>query len=145
MSTLKIKQNGEWIEVGSAASTEGPPGPAGLDGKSAYKSAQDGGYNKSEEQFNADLAKVSDKANVPAYVLYTMVATNWVDNTYSFEAYYPHAQYDISIEASNTATAEQFEAFGEAMICGSAESNVATAINGAPSMDIPVIIKAVVK
>lgn len=34
--------------------------PAGADGKSAYQSAQDGGYTGTEEQFNRDLSGVGD-------------------------------------------------------------------------------------
>lgn len=79
------------------------------------------------------------------YVETTMFAANWVDGKYSFEADYPHVQYNIGIEVAPTATAEQFEAFGGAMICGSADSNVATAIGDVPTIDIPVIIKAVRK
>ena len=78
-------------------------------------------------------------------VVATMVASSWSDNTYSFESEYPNSEYNVSIEVAPTATVEQFEAFGEAMICGSHDSNVATAINGAPTIDIPVIIKAVRK
>lgn len=85
------------------------------------------------------------KINAPTYVSSTMLATSWVDNTYSFEADYPHVDFDISIEVAPTATVEQFEAFGEAMICGSADTNIATAINGAPSIDIPIVIKVVGK
>ena len=46
---------------------QGPQGPkgdigsAGADGKSAYASAQDGGYTGTETQFNTDLAAVSGK------------------------------------------------------------------------------------
>lgn len=39
-------------------------GPAGAAGKSAYASAQDGGYTGSESQFNIDLAGVSSKQRV---------------------------------------------------------------------------------
>lgn len=37
----------------------GPQGPAGADGKSAYTSAQQGGYTGSEQQFYTDLAGLS--------------------------------------------------------------------------------------
>lgn len=81
----------------------------------------------------------------PSFVTATMAASGWSGNTYSFESTYPKASYDIAIEVAPTATVEQFEAFGEAMICGSATENVATALNGAPSMDIPIIVKVVAK
>ena len=75
----------------------------------------------------------------------TMTAAGWIDKQYSFEAAYPNAQYDISIEVAPTATAEQFEAFGAAMICGSATENIATALGDVPAVDVPVIVKAVAK
>lgn len=74
-----------------------------------------------------------------------MISSGWSGNTYSFEGAYPHSKYDISIEVSPTATAEQFEAFGGAMICGSADSNIATALGDVPAVDIPIIIKVVAK
>ena len=79
------------------------------------------------------------------YVETTMLASAWQENKYSFEAEYPHEQYNISIEVAPTATAEQFEAFGAAMICGNATSNVATAIGDVPTVDIHIIVKAVKK
>lgn len=81
----------------------------------------------------------------PTYNTATMTASGWSGNTYSFEADYPKNTYDISIEVAPTATAEQFEAFGGAMICGSVDSNVATALGDVPTVDIPVIVKAVRK
>lgn len=81
----------------------------------------------------------------PRYDEVTMLASNWVDNTYSFEDTYPHSAYDIAIEVAPTATAEQFEAFGGAMICGSHDSNIATALGDVPTVDIPIIIKVVAK
>ena len=84
-------------------------------------------------------------ANKTEYSEIIMAAANWVDNTYSFEDTYPSEEYHISIEVAHTATITQFEAFGSAMICGSADSNIATAIGGAPTIDIPIIVKAVSK
>lgn len=81
----------------------------------------------------------------PQYVEATMLASGWVDGKYSFEATYPKATYDISIEVAHTATSDQFEAFGAAMICGSVDSNIATALGDVPTVDIPIIIKAVAK
>lgn len=84
-------------------------------------------------------------AKAPTYASVNMLASFWTGNTYSFEAAYPKDSYDISVEVAPSATAEQFEAFGSAMICGSADSNVATALGDAPTVDIPIIIKAVRK
>ena len=44
-----------WVNVGALK------GPQGAAGKSAYASAQEGGYTGTEAQFNADLAAVSGK------------------------------------------------------------------------------------
>lgn len=79
------------------------------------------------------------------YASVTMLASGWSGNTYSFESSYPSASYDIGIEVAPTATAEQFEAFGGAMICGSSNSNVATALGEVPTVDIPVLVKVVEK
>ena len=79
------------------------------------------------------------------YIETVMAATNWVDNTYSFEDEYPHDHYNIEISVSSTASVDEFEAFGSAMICGKADSNVAVALSGAPSVDIPIVVKVVSK
>lgn len=42
----------------------GPQGADGADGKSAFESAQDGGYTGTEQQFNEDLSAVSKKATL---------------------------------------------------------------------------------
>ena len=84
-------------------------------------------------------------SKMPTYTEAAMTASGWSENTYSFEADYPAENYNISIEVAPTATAEQFEAFGGAMICGSADSNIATALGDVPTVDIPIIIKVVAK
>lgn len=54
----------QYVDTGYAARGEdGQQGPAG---KSAYESAQDGGYSKTEAQFNTDLAGVGDKYEKPS-------------------------------------------------------------------------------
>ena len=59
-----------WVNVGAlkgprgetgATGAAGADGNDGADGKSAYQSAQDGGYTGTEAQFNTDLAAVSGK------------------------------------------------------------------------------------
>jgi hypothetical protein len=92
------------------------------------------------------IDKAVDKTlNGTSYVVKNMLAALWDSKTYSFEADYPHAQYDIEIMVADTATAEQFEAFGAAMLGSSAASNIATAIGEVPTVDIPIIVKAVRK
>ena len=84
-------------------------------------------------------------AQKPTFTTVTMAAANWSGNIYSFESIYPHASYDISIEVAPTATADQFTMFGSAMICGSIDSNIATALGVVPTADIPIIVKVVAK
>lgn len=81
------------------------------------------------------------------YVSSTLLAASWDGSakTYSFESIYPFADYDIEIQPSNSATAEQVKSFGGAMIVGSIDSNVATAKGDIPTVDIPIIIKVVAK
>ena len=47
-----------------ATGPQGPAGADGTDGKTAYESAQDGGYTGNETQFNTDLADVSNKESL---------------------------------------------------------------------------------
>lgn len=97
-----------------------------------------------EPTAHADIRQRIDGL-IASFVTATMTVSGWSGNTYSFESAYPKDSYDISVEVAPTATAEQFEAFGGAMICGSADSNVATALGDVPTVDIPIIIKVVVK
>lgn len=80
------------------------------------------------------------------YYSATMVASAWDTSakTYSFEAEYPFAEYDIDIQLAPT-TAKILEMWGRAKIVGSFSSNVATALGEIPTIDIPIIIKAVKK
>lgn len=55
----------------------GKDGADGEDGKSAYESAKEGGYTGTEEEFNADLATVGEKAEVSKVVDITMAAASW--------------------------------------------------------------------
>jgi hypothetical protein len=118
-----------------------------INGKAVYKKNVDGviHYRLDGETEWKPYALAVGASAKPVYTTTTMTASGWSNGTYSFESTYPKASYDISVEVAPTATVEQFEAFGEAMICGSADSNVATALGDVPVIDIPVIIKAVVK
>lgn len=97
------------------------------------------------EKAAEEAKKTAATIKPPVSVLSTMLASGWVENVYSFETEYPNSKNDITIEVASTATAEQFEAFGGAMICGSADRNIATAIGDVPTVDIPIIIKVVAK
>ena len=73
----------------------------------------------------------------------TMSASKWSGDTYSFEDLYPVAKYNIEIALDNTATLDQVNAFNEANIVGSAVTNTVKAYGEKPTVDIPIIIKAV--
>ena len=90
---------------------------------------------------------VSSKANKPTISIITLSASNWdsTAKTYSFEADYPVATYDIEISLDSTATTEQAEAFNGAQIVGSVTSNIIKAYGDVPTIDIPVILKVVTK
>lgn len=94
---------------------------------------------------NADTNAYLEGRLEQKFVEATMLASKWEGNTYSFEEEYPHASWNISIEVAPTATVNEFEIFGEAMICGSADSNIATALGDVPTEDIPIIVKVVAK
>ena len=110
----------------------------------AYSDASDM-VNQFLEDSEDILATVQSKANKSTVVEATLSASGWSDNTYSFEGDYPVATHDIEIALNGPATAEQAEAFNSAQIVGSATSNIVTAFGDIPTVDIPIIIKAVAK
>ena len=73
----------------------------------------------------------------------TMSASKWSGDTYSFEDVYPVSKYNIEIALNNTATLDQVDAFNNANIVGSATTNTVKAYGEKPTVDIPIIIKAV--
>lgn len=91
------------------------------------------------------LTELSLKANKATISATTLSASGWSGNTYSFESEYPVANYDIEIALNSTATVEQAEAFNSAQIVGNATSNIVKAFGEVPTVDIPIIIKAVRK
>lgn len=90
--------------------------------------------------------KFVDKSK-PTYVSNTMRASKWdkSSKTYSFESSYPFASYDIEIQPSDACTELQFEAWSKSRIVGSISKNIAKAIGDVPTVDIPIILKAVKK
>ena len=51
----------------------------------------------------------------------------------------------ILISVAPTATSAQYDAFAAAKVCGSPTSNTVTALGEVPSVNIPLIVKAVKK
>lgn len=87
------------------------------------------------------------------YAQYTLLSNSWNRNSatlwsYSFEhedsqgnGYYPSTIYDIEISLSSDASLEQAKAWGKLMASGDTENNIIYTRVGAPTVDIPVIIK----
>lgn len=75
----------------------------------------------------------------------TLTASKWQSNTYSFETEYPHAQYDIAIELGENATLEQAYAFADACLKGSVGTQIITALDIVPTIDIPITIELLKK
>ena len=85
--------------------------------------------------------------NAAVYTETVMAAASWnaTAKTYSFEALYPNAEYNIFVQPVKPCTAEQLEAWGGAMLLADAETNILTALGDVPTVDIPVIVRAVRK
>lgn len=75
----------------------------------------------------------------------TLLASGWSSGQYSLESTYLAASYDISIEPNSTCTADQLTAWSEANIVGNATANKVKAFGTIPTVNIPIIIKAVKK
>ena len=78
---------------------------------------------------------------------YTILTAGWNANTkvYSFEADFPNAICDIEIELDSTATESQLEAWSSAKVTAVFGTNKIKALGDVPTVDIPVIVKAVDK
>ena len=73
-------------------------------------------------------------------------ASNWEENSYSFEDSFAHEDYDIEIFLdADTTTAEEKAVFGRAEIVGSLSGNTIKAFGVVPDIDIHIIVKAVRK
>ena len=104
-----------------------------------------GTYSDKNIIFNITIdPDFGDKETLVASI---MTAAGWNSATkkYSFETNYPNASYDIEVALDNTATSEQAEAFNGAQIVGSAASNIIKAYGDVPTVDIPIILKVVMK
>ena len=119
--------------------------------KTDYDSAASN-YNQASEMINHFLEDYDDvltmiqnKANKSSVIEATLSASGWSGNSYSFETTYPVASYDIEIALNSTATEAQAEAFNSAQIVGNATTNIVKAYGTVPTVNIPIIIKAVAK
>lgn len=102
--------------------------------------------DKTIEKSNTDINNLKKAVKESrAVVSSTLTASKWQGNTYSFETEYPHAQYDIAIELGENATLEQAYAFADACLKGSIGTQVITALDIVPKIDIPITIEVLKK
>lgn len=95
---------------------------------------------------NGDPAWSEDtKSNKPTFSQYTILTSGWSSGVYSFEADFPSATYDIEIELDSTATESQVEAWSSAKVTSVFGTNTMKALGDVPTVDIPVIVKKVIK
>ena len=81
----------------------------------------------------------------PQFSQYTILTSGWSSGVYSFESDFPNATYDIEIELDSTATESQVEAWSSAKVTSVFNTNTMKALGDVPTVDIPVIVKAVMK
>lgn len=106
-------------------------------GATNVQQAVDKTIEKSNTDINNLKKAVKESRNK---VSSTLEASKWQGNTYSFETEYPHAQYDIEIEIGENATKEQAYALADAWLKGSIGTQVITALDIVPTIDIPITI-----
>lgn len=88
---------------------------------------------------------ISGKANTPTFSQYTILTSGWSGGVYSFESAFPSATCDIEIELDSTATESQVEAWSSAKPTAVFGTNTMKALGDVPTVDIPVIVKKVIK
>lgn len=81
----------------------------------------------------------------PTFSQYTILTSGWSSGVYSFESDFPNATYDIEIELDSTATESQVEAWSGAKPTAVFGTNTMKALGDVPTVDIPVIVKKVMK
>ena len=98
------------------------------------------------EKSNTDINNLKKAVKESrAVVSSTLTASKWQGNTYSFEDLYPANTYDIAIELGESATLEQAYAFADACLKGSIGTQVITALDIVPKIDIPITIEVLKK
>ena len=129
-------------------------GNADIHVTASQKTAWSGKYSKPSAGIpKTDLASdvqnslnaVADKSNKPTFSQYTILTSGWSGGVYSFESAFPSATYDIEIELDSTATESQVEAWSSAKPTAVFGTNTMKALGDVPTVDIPVIVKKVIK
>lgn len=113
--------------------------------KVAYTDTHTLGATNVQQAVDKTVEKVKKLEEARTVVSSTLTASKWQGNTYSFETEYPHAQYDIAIELGESATLEQAYAFADACLKGSIGTQVITALDIVPKIDIPITIEVLKK
>ena len=102
--------------------------------------------DKTIEKSNTDINNLKKKIKESRTVVSsTLTASKWQGKTYSFEDLYPASTYDIAIELGENATLEQAYAFADACLKGSIGTQVITALDIVPTIDIPITIEVLKK
>lgn len=81
----------------------------------------------------------STKENKRTLVTGTLSTSGWSNGVYSFESTYPNATYDLE-QIQPTGTAEQLEAWGDAIIVGNSSGNTIIARGTVPTVNIPIMM-----
>ena len=83
---------------------------------------------------------------VASYAEVTLETGKWSGQTYSLEATYPSATYDIEIELSGNATKDIAKVWGKVIPVPATDgTNVIKALGTVPQVNIPIRVKAVKK
>lgn len=111
--------------------------------KSAYASAQDGGYTGTEAAFNVALAQLENKADKAVSRSVTLYTSYWDTSSknYSVTVTGMTAAANGSLRIAQSATDEQFEAWGAAkprVTAQAAGTLTVKAVGTVPTIDIPV-------
>lgn len=109
--------------------------------KSAYASAQDGGYTGTEAAFNVALAQLENKADKSVSATTVLTAAGWSDGIQTLTVSAVTAAANGSLRIAQSATDEQFEAWGAAkprVTAQAAGTLTVKAVGTVPTIDIPV-------
>lgn len=99
-----------------------------------------------ENKTSIDNTKTEVGKLKATYSEVTLEAANWSGQTYSLEATYPSATYDIEIELSGNATKDIAKVWGKVIPVPSPDKqNIIKALGTVPTVNIPIRIKAVKK
>lgn len=100
-------------------------------------------FNDNFDNLDSVLAAKTNNATV---VQTTLASGTWSDGKYSFEATYPAASYDVTVEPDgDNITAAGYKAWGALKATGSATSNILIAKGKTPTVNIAVILRVVKK